>query len=99
MKTAIECKNMNEIRIEIDSIDNKIVELIAFRSEYVKEAAKFKASETAVRDTSRVQQVINSKKALADIYGVSPELIGKIYSTMIDHFVNAELEEWNNKNT
>ncbi len=42
MKNATECKNMEDIREAIDNIDNNIVELIAKRSNYVHEAAKFK---------------------------------------------------------
>ncbi len=97
MKKASECQNMIEIRREIDCIDDQIVDLIAKRSEYVKEAAKFKKSEKAVKDIKRVEAVINSKKELAIKYGVSPELIGKLYGMMIEHFVNEEMNEWQQK--
>ena len=73
MKYARECINIVEIRAAIDIIDNQIVELIASRSKYVKEAAKFKNDEKAVKDSNRVQKVINSKKELAEKYGASPE--------------------------
>ena len=85
---------MSEIREVIDVIDHQIVELISSRSQYVQRAAKFKKDENAVRDPARVQQVIESKKELAKKYGVSPELIEKIYRTMIDHFIAEEMKEW-----
>nr|AAU82152.1 hypothetical protein GZ11A10_7 [uncultured archaeon GZfos11A10] len=97
MKDAIDCINMTEIRTAIDSIDNQIVELIDSRSKYVKEAAKFKKDEKAVTDSNRVQEVINSKKELAEKYGASPELIEKIYKIMIDFFINEEMKEWESK--
>jgi len=59
MKDARDCTNMIEIRTAIDIIDNQIVELIASRSKYVNEAAKFKKDEKAVTDSNRVQKVIN----------------------------------------
>lgn len=37
----IECKNIDEVRYNIDIIDRKIVELLAERSNYVRQAAKF----------------------------------------------------------
>ncbi len=92
-----ECKNMIEIREAIDFIDNQIVQLISQRSQYVKNAAKFKKDETAVKDTDRVKKVIDSKVKLAEEYGASPELIERLYRTMIDFFVAAELKEWEKK--
>ena len=97
MKDARDCTNMIEIRTAIDIIDNQIVELIASRSKYVKEAAKFKKDEKAVTDSNRVQKVLNSKKELAEKYGASPELIEKIYKMMIDFFINEEMKEWKSK--
>lgn len=90
-----ECKDMNDIRASIDEIDANIVKLISQRSEYVHEASKFKKDETAVKDSTRVARVIESKKELATKYGASPELIGDIYEMMIDFFIKEELEEWN----
>jgi isochorismate pyruvate lyase len=94
MKKAKDCENMIDIRGAIDEIDNKIVELISIRSGYVHEAAKFKKDEKAVRDLDRVKKVIKSKRELAIKYGASPELIGNLYSMMIDYFVSEELKEW-----
>lgn len=95
MIKAEDCQNMSEIRNEINDIDNQIVKLISNRAEYVKHASKFKNSETAVRGSDRVKQVINSKIELAKKYGASPTLIEKIYTIMIDFFITEELEEWN----
>jgi isochorismate pyruvate lyase len=95
MLEAHKCKNMNDIRESIDSIDEEIVKLIAHRVQYVKEASKFKVDETAVKDSNRVSKVIASKKELALKHGISEELIGNIYEMMIDFFIKEELEEWN----
>ncbi len=38
----IDCKDINEVRDNIDRIDNQIVKLIAERSFFVKQAANFK---------------------------------------------------------
>lgn len=89
------CKDMDDIRFAIDEIDANIVKLISKRSEYVHEASKFKKDETAVKDSSRVAKVIESKRELAIEYGASPEMIGDIYKMMIDFFIKEELEEWN----
>jgi isochorismate pyruvate lyase len=93
MKPPEECKDMNDIRREIDRIDAGIVALIAERSTYVGAAAKFKKDEAAVRDPARVENVISSKIDLAERSGVSPVLIEKIYRLMIDFFIGEEMDE------
>lgn len=94
MKKPEECRNMEDIRAEIDLIDNKIVELISQRAQYVYNAAKFKKDIVAVRDENRVAAVIDSKRKLAQKYGISPDLIGDIYEKMINFFVNEEIKRW-----
>ncbi len=88
------CKDMNDIRCAIDKIDANIVKLISKRSRYVHEASKFKKNETAVKDSSRVAKVIESKKELAIQHRISPKLIGDIYKMMIDFFIKEELKKW-----
>lgn len=94
MKSPEECQNIGEVRSAIDFIDNEIVRLISERGKYVKRASVFKTSEAAVRDAERVAEVIRSKKALAAKYHTSEDLIERIYSTMINYFVDSELDEW-----
>lgn len=94
MKSPEQCQDIAEVRYAIDFIDNEIVRLIAEREKYVKRASVFKASEAAVRDVDRVSEVIKSKKALAARYQTSEDLIERIYSTMINYFVDRELDEW-----
>ena len=40
----MKCNNLEEVRENIDSIDDKIIKLIAQGSDYVKQAAYFKKS-------------------------------------------------------
>jgi isochorismate pyruvate lyase len=54
MKQAKDCENMSDIRTEIDALDRQIVHLIGQRAAYVKAAAKFKTSETAVKAPERL---------------------------------------------
>ncbi len=99
MKLPEECQTIREVRDAIDFIDNEIVKLISERGNYVKRASAFKTSEEAVKDVDRVNEVIRSKKALAVKYRTSEVLIGRIYTTMINYFVDSEMEEWKSINT
>lgn len=97
MKKPEDCIDIKEIREAIDSIDKQIVELIACRAKYVKEAAKFKKDKKAVKALDRVQKVIDSKKKLALKHGVSPILIERVYKDMIGFFINEEMKEWESR--
>ncbi len=70
------------------------MKLISEREKYVKRASAFKNSEADVRDRERVLKVIASRRKLALNYGTSEDLIEKLYTVMIDHFIQEELEEW-----
>ncbi len=97
LKPARDCNDLAEIRAAIDIIDNKIVELVANRSSYVKEVAKFKLSVDDVADPKRVQFVIDSKKELAQRYGAPPTLVESIYEMMLDFFLEEEVKVWKSK--
>ncbi|GAB6119007.1 chorismate mutase [Dysgonomonas termitidis] len=92
------CESLEEVRSGIDLTDELIVALIAKRAEYVREASKFKKSEQAVQDKQRVEQVIASKRELAQKHNISPELIATIYRNMIDYFVTEEMKIWKERN-
>ena len=90
----MECKNLNEVRENIDRIDNEIIKLIAERGQYVEQAAKFKKSEDGVKDTARVEKVVAKAKEKAVLYGADPDITETIYREMISGFVNKELEKF-----
>ncbi|MFN7052789.1 MAG: chorismate mutase, partial [Gemmobacter sp.] len=45
MKTPAECRNMAELRVEIDRLDGEIVALLAARVGYIDRAAQLKPAE------------------------------------------------------
>jgi isochorismate pyruvate lyase len=49
MKLPEECKNMADIRVEIDQLDRQVIALLGQRFTYVKAASKFKTDETSVK--------------------------------------------------
>ena len=90
----IECNSIEEVRENINQIDEEIVKLIAKRGHFVKQAAKFKKNTNDVKAPARVEEVINKVKNLAKITGANEEVVENIYRTMIDSFINAEMNEF-----
>lgn len=89
------CNSLDEVRENIDRIDNNIIKLIAERGGYVAQAAKFKKNEDGVRDTSRVEKVIQKVREKAQLYGADPDMVEKLYRQMIASFIKKEMSEFN----
>ncbi len=70
-----ECKSIDEVRENIDSIDREIVRLLSERRRYVKQAAGFKKTREDVRAPKRVEEVIanDTKSFIVIVLNSSPE--------------------------
>lgn len=89
-----DCKDLNQVRENIDRIDNQIVKLIAERSYYVKQAAGFKKDTQAVKAPNRVEMIVEKVRRLAEENNLNPDIIETVYRNMINAFINMELEEF-----
>lgn len=87
------CKSLEEVRSNIDHIDQQIVSLIARRGAYVKQAAKFKKNEAEVQAPDRVSQVISKVRNLSLELGVNPDIVENVYREMINGFIKEEMIE------
>lgn len=88
------CENLEQVRANIDRIDDNIIKLIAERSQYVLQASKFKKNEEAVKDNSPVEKVIQKSREKATTYGANPDMIESLYREMITRFINMEMTEF-----
>ncbi len=88
----MECHNIDEVRSNIDIIDEEIIKSIALRGKYVKQAAKFKKNTDDVKAPDRVGEVIVKVKDHALEYGLDPEIAEKVYRVMINCFIEEELK-------
>lgn len=94
MKLPEKCENIQDIRVEIDNIDKKIINLLGTRYNYVKAASKFKKSEENVRADDRVKKMIEKRREWAESEGLSPDIVENIYRTLVNYFISEELNEW-----
>lgn len=90
----MKCSSLEEVRENIDRIDDNIIQLIAERTEYVRQAAAFKKSESDVRAADRVEAVIAKVREKAQKYGASPDISETVYRNMINGFINMEMTEY-----
>ncbi|HEY9690601.1 MAG TPA: isochorismate lyase [Oculatellaceae cyanobacterium] len=98
MKTPEQCNNIDEIRVQIDTLDKQVINLLGQRFGYVKAASKFKTSETSVRAPERFEVMLEQRRAWAEDAGLSPEAIEKMYRNLVNYFIEEEMKDWQNKN-
>ncbi len=65
MKVPDECQSIEEVRQEIDEIDNAIICLIAKRFSYIQEIVKYKSSKDEVYAKNRYDTVISKRREIA----------------------------------
>ncbi len=93
------CNTLEEVRVEIDALDDQIIEIIAARNEYISQVAKFKDTVDDVKAPERVDFILNKVRHKAGKLGVSPNMLSEIYKIMIDEMVETEIAEFRNNKT
>ncbi len=94
MEVTQKCQSIEEVRGNIDEIDRQIIGLIAQRAEYVKVAAQFKKSITDVKASDRVKRMMITRRAWAEECGMDPDFVEKLFTSMVQYFIGAEVTEW-----
>lgn len=94
MKPPEECASIEDVRHGIDALDREVIALLGRRARYVEVAAQFKTGESSVRAPERQRAMLEARRRWADEEGLSPEMIEKLYRTLISHFIDRELGHW-----
>jgi isochorismate pyruvate lyase len=92
MKLPHDCRSIEEVRQEIDEIDQAIIGLIGKRFSFVQEIVKFKSSSDEVYAKNRYQDVISQRRKLAVAHNLDPDVIENIYTTLMAYFIREQLD-------
>lgn len=88
------CEGMDDIRREIDALDQAVIRLLGQRFQYVLAASKFKTSASSVRAPERFAAMLTTRRAWAEAEGLDPDAIEKMYSDLVNHFIEQEMKHW-----
>jgi chorismate mutase / prephenate dehydratase len=84
-------ERLAECRQEIDSLDQRLVELIQQRARVVEEVGNIeREAHLAVKDANREQQVIQKAEELAKGGPLPAEAVGRIYQKLVEEMRNWE---------
>ena len=92
----INCTSLGEIRKNIDSLDMEIVSLLVRRGKYVQQAAKFKSNYSNIEDKKRIDEIIEKVTRYSRDLDFDSTVIEKIYSFMIEVYVQFEKKKFLN---
>ncbi len=89
-KTPDECSTIDEVRAEIDRLDEQIVTALGQRFDYVKAVTRFKKTAADVQATERIRVVLASRRQWAADAGLDPAVIEQMYRDLIVYFIAEE---------
>ena len=87
-----ECTSKDEIREQIDRIDQEIIALFGLRFQYVSEIVKFKTDVQSVIARDRKDHVIKERGEWAEKHGLDKNTFEQIFRFLVDHNIGKELE-------
>jgi isochorismate pyruvate lyase len=89
-----DCTTMSEVRVGVDALDRLLVAVLAERQRYMEAAARIKTERHAVRDNTRVEEVVAKVKAAAREAGLSEAIAEPVWRTLIERCIAHEFEAW-----
>ncbi len=97
IKAPKDCTSMDDVRAEIDRLDEQLVTLIGERFNYVDRAWQLKENPADATVPWRIQQVIDKVRAHAEEKDVPPRLVAAHWRQMIGWFIQYEEEKLDEK--
>ncbi|KUO51212.1 MAG: hypothetical protein APF76_17135 [Desulfitibacter sp. BRH_c19] len=79
--------SLQNLRQEVDVLDEQIIEMLGRRTRIVKRIGDFKASIGEVHDPKREEWILEKLSSVAEQKGFSPTVTKDIYKTLFEHFV------------
>ena len=90
------CNSLQEVRDEIDILDEKLVDLISERSHLIRQAVAFKNTIDEVKAEDRIDDIMQRVRNKAISLGINPNMISDLFTIMIDEMVETEIAEFRN---
>ena len=90
------CNSLQEVRDEIDKVDDNLVELISQRSRFIRQAAGFKNSVDEVKAEDRIDDIMQRVRKKGIELNINPNMLSDLFNIMIDDMVETEISEFRN---
>ena len=90
-------KKLEGIRIKLDKLDNKLLDLIKYRTSLVKEVLKLKDFKKEIVDQKRINFILNKIKRKSKKLNIDPKITNRIWKNMIWSYIDYERRNFKKK--
>jgi isochorismate pyruvate lyase len=90
IKAPADCTTKEDVRVELDRIDQALLTLFAERHRYVTRMAEIKTDPHEAYDPARIGVIISKQRKRAEELGLDEDQAELIWRTLIDWNVNYE---------
>jgi|TARA_B100001093_G_scaffold298855_1_gene284965 chorismate mutase len=90
-------KKLDLIRTKLDKLDNKLLFLIKYRSNLVKDVLKLKEFKNEIVDKKRIDFILNKIKKKSLKIKIDPKITNRIWKNMIWSFIDYERRNFKKK--
>ncbi len=87
-----EVSSLQEARDVIDLMDTELIRLLGIRATFVHQVVRFKNNETEIVAIDRYNEVMRTRREMAEQAGLNPDVIEEMYRLLVDNFIKEEME-------
>ncbi len=90
-------KKLEIIRSKLDRLDNKLLNLIKFRTNLVKEVLKLKEFKKEIVDKKRINFILRKIRLKSKKLNIDPKITNRIWKNMILSYIDYEKRNFKKK--
>ena len=91
-------KKLFSLRKKLDLIDNKMLNLLKIRANYVKKVLSLKEFKKEIIDKKRINKILRIVKDKSIKKGIDPKISNRVWKNMIYAFIDYEFRNFKKKN-
>ena len=90
-------KKLEIIRAKLDKLDNKLLSLIKYRTNLVKEVLKLKEFKKEIVDKKRINLILKNINSKSKKLKIDPKITNRIWKNMILSYIDYEKRNFKKK--
>ena len=90
-------KKLDIIRLKLDKLDNKLLSLIKYRTNLVKEVLKLKEFKKEIVDKKRINFILKKINSKSKKLKIDPKITNRIWKNMILSYIDFEKRNFKKK--
>ena len=90
-------KKLNEIRIQLDKLDNSLIKIIKKRTNLVKQVLVLKDKKNQIVDQKRIKFILKNIKNKSIKNKIDPKITNRIWKNMIWSYIDFEKRNFKKK--